>query len=235
GPNPYAQPPYYVLAGLPKQDGASFQLTSALVSLRRPFLSAYVSASSDPATYGKITVLQLPVDTQTPGPQQVQNQFVSSPDVSREINLLRQNQTTIEYGNLLTLPVSGGLLYVEPIYIERANQESSFPQLARVLVGYGGKVGYGARLEEALNEVFGGAVPSGVQTTPTPAAVPSPGGAPAAAGSASPELQAAVTDVNGALSRLRAAQQSGDFAAQGTALADLDKAVKRFQGAQGGS
>jgi hypothetical protein len=223
-----------VLAGLPKQDGASFQLTSALVSLRRPFLSAYVSASSDPATYGKITVLQLPVDTQTPGPQQVQNQFVSSPDVSREINLLRQNQTTIEYGNLLTLPVSGGLLYVEPIYIERANQESSFPQLARVLVGYGGKVGYGPRLEEALNEVFGAGAATGVQTTPTPAAVPAAGGAPAASGAASPELQAALTDVNGALSRLKTAQQSGDFAGQGTALSDLDKAVKRFQAAQGG-
>ena len=114
-------------------------------------------------------------------------------------------------------------------------KESSFPQLARVLVGYGGKVGYGPRLEEALNEVFGAGAASGVQTTPTPAAVPSNGGAPAAPGAASPELKAAVTDVNGALTRLRAAQQSGDFAAQGAALADLDKAVKRFQAAQGGS
>jgi hypothetical protein len=46
-------------------------------------------------------------------------------------------------------------------------------------------------------------------------------------------LQAAVTDINGALSRLKAAQQSGDFAAQGAALADLDKAVKRFNSAEG--
>ena len=38
--------------------------------------------------------------------------------------------------HLLTLPVAGGLLYVEPVYIERANQESSYPQLARVLVFY---------------------------------------------------------------------------------------------------
>jgi hypothetical protein len=107
-----------------------------------------------------------------------------------------------------------------------------------VLVGYGGKVGYGARLEEALNEVFGAGATTGLQTTPTtptPAALPSPGGAPAAAGAASPELQAAITDVSGALSRLRAAQQSGDFAGQGTALADLDKAVKRFDAAKGGA
>ena len=235
GPNSEPQPPYYVLAGLPNQQGASFQLSSALVSLRRPFLSAYVSASCGPANYGKITVLQLPVGTQTPGPQQVQNQFVSSPDVSREINLLRQNQTTIEYGNLLTLPVAGGLLNVEPIYIERANQESSFPQLARVLVGYNGRVGYGPRLGDALDEVFGPEVASGAATTPsTPSQNGAPAAAPAptAAGGVSAELQAAISDVSSALGRLKAAQQSGDFAGQGNALADLDKAIKRFDAAK---
>jgi hypothetical protein len=235
GAVPDPQPPYYVLAGLPGQEGASFQLTSALVSLRRPFLSAYVSASSDPTSYGKLTVLQLPADTQTPGPQQVQNQFVSLPQVSQELNLLRQNQTTIDYGNLLTLPVAGGLLYVEPIYIERANQDTSFPQLARVLVSYGGKIGYDARLDVALNEVFGAGVANGV------APAPASGGGGGAAGSApavggspgsSAEMRAAVSDINAALGRLKSSQQSGDFAGQGNALAELDKAVKRYQAAQ---
>ncbi|WP_220187711.1 UPF0182 family protein, partial [Pseudonocardia pini] len=145
-----AQPPYYLQTGLPNQPQASFQLTSALVSLRRQFLASYMSASSDPETYGKITVLQLPADTQTLGPQQVQAQFLGSPEVSSELNLLRQNQTTIDYGNLLTLPVAGGLLYVEPVYIERAGQDSSYPQLARVLVSFGGRVGYDASLANAL-------------------------------------------------------------------------------------
>ncbi|MBO0848063.1 MAG: UPF0182 family protein [Pseudonocardia sp.] len=223
------QPPYYVLAGLPGQQGPSFQLTSALVSLRREFLSAYVSADSDPNGYGKITVLQLPAGTQTPGPQQMQNQFVSLPEVSQQLNLLRQNQTTIDYGNLLTLPVAGGLLYMEPIYIERANQESSFPQLARVLVSFGGKIGYSPRLDDALNQVFGpGAV------GPAQGVTPAGGGAPSTAGPASggsPEMRSAVTDINNALNKLRAAQQSGDFAGQGDALSDLDKAVKRFNSA----
>ena len=119
------------------------------MSRARQFLSAYVSASSDPANYGKITVLELPAETQTLGPQQVQAQFLGSPQVSQELNLLRQNQTTIEYGNLLTLPVAGGLLYVEPVYIERAGQSASYPVLARVLVSYNGRVGYSADLAEA--------------------------------------------------------------------------------------
>jgi uncharacterized protein len=226
GPEPTPQPPYYVLAGLPGQQGASFQLTSPLVSLQRPFLAAYVSASSDPGTYGQITVLQLPTDTQTPGPQQAQNQFVSLPQVSQQLNLLKQNQTSVDYGNLLTLPVAGGLLYVEPIYIERANQESSFPQLARVLVSFGGKIGYDARLDVALSQVFGPGVAPGAAASTPAAATPGPA---ATAGPGSTALRTAVTGINDALDRLRAAQRSGDFTGAGNALGDLDKAIKQFQ------
>jgi hypothetical protein len=43
------------------------------------------------------------------------------------------------------------------------------------------------------------------------------------------ELRGAVSDLDNALSRLRATEQSGDFAGEGNALADLDKAIKRFQ------
>jgi uncharacterized membrane protein (UPF0182 family) len=235
-----AQPPYYILAGQPAESGESaptFQLTSALVFQNREFLSAYMSASSNPDTYGQITLLQLPPDTQTLGPQQVQTQFLGSPRVSQELNLLRQNQTNIEYGNLLTLPVAGGLLYVEPVYIERANQESSYPQLARVLVSYNGRVGYDASLAGALDDVFGpgaGAavpdVPGAPSDPPTDGAAPPP---PAGDGAVNPELAAAASEISAALGQLRSAQQSGDFAAQGQALEALDAAVQRFQAAQG--
>ena len=240
-----AQPPYYLLAGLPNQEGATFQLTSALVSRARQFLSAYVSASSDPATYGQITVLELPAETQTQGPQQVQALFLGSPEVSQAIGLLsRQGQTTVDYGNLLTLPVAGGLLYVEPVYIERAGSSgASYPVLARVLVSYNGKVGFAPSLAFALEEVFGAG--AGTAATPTPGQVlppvvagiaspPALGGAPApVAGTATPELATAAAEIQAALGQLKAAQQSGNFAAQGQALAALDTAVQRFQAANG--
>ncbi|AEA23373.1 UPF0182 protein [Pseudonocardia dioxanivorans CB1190] len=238
-----AQPPYYLLTGLPNQPGATFQLTSALVSLQRQFLAAYMTASSDPATYGKITVLQLPADTQTLGPQQVQAQFLGSPSVSQELNLLRQNQTTIDYGNLLTLPVAGGLLYVEPVYIERAGQDSSYPQLARVLVSYGGRVGYSPNLATALDQVFGAGAGSGATQTgqgggspppPTTATSPPPAAGGGGGGGSNPAAVAAANEIEQALTQLKSAQQSGDFAAQGQALAALDAAVKKFQAAQGG-
>jgi len=233
-----AQPPYYVLAGQPGAQGQStpsFQITSALVFNNRQIMSAYISASSDPESYGKITVLQLPSDTQTRGPQQVQTAFVGSPAVSQDIGLLsRSGQSQVQYGNLLTLPVAGGLLFVEPIYIERTGQESSYPQLARVLVSYGDKIGYSPSLSTALNQVFGAGagnsatpIPGGATTSP-PTAGTSP---PAASGSGA--SAAAATAIESALSQLKAAQSSGDFTAQGMALAALDKAARDFQAAQG--
>ncbi|MGH3866231.1 MAG: UPF0182 family protein [Pseudonocardiaceae bacterium] len=237
------QPPYYVLAGPPNGRGsAEFQLTSALVSLRRPFLAAYISVGCDPEDYGKIRVLELPGESQTLGPEQVQNRFVSSADVSRELNLLRQSETDVRYGNLLTLPVGGGLLYVEPVYIERANRQAAFPQLNRVLVAYGDRIGYAPTLREALNQVFGAGAgdatvsPDQQATVPNHATAPNQGapqapsvaGSVAGAGVVSQETRQAVADVADALKRLRAAQAAGDFAAQGRALADLDAAAKRF-------
>ncbi|MBV9140037.1 MAG: UPF0182 family protein [Pseudonocardiales bacterium] len=227
------QPPYYVLAGPPNGRGpAEFQLTSALVSLRRPFLAAYISVGCNPEDYGKIRVLELPSESQTLGPEQVQNRFVSSADVSRELNLLRQSETDVRYGNLLTLPVGGGLLYVEPIYIERASRQAAFPQLNRVLVAYGDRVGYAPTLREALNQVFGAGAgdatiaPNEQFKAPSQGPIQPP--TAASTGVASQEMRQAVADIADALKRLRAAEAAGDFAAQGKALADLDAATKRF-------
>lgn len=61
----------------------------------------------------------------------------------------------MRYGNLLTLPVGGGLLYVEPVYIERANQQGAFPRLNRVLVAYVTGSVTPPTLGSALNQVFG--------------------------------------------------------------------------------
>lgn len=158
------QPPFYVLLGDPETAEPSFRLASAMVGFRREFLSAYISVRSDPENYGKFHILQLPTDTLTQGPQQIQNSMISDTRVASERTLLeRSNQ--IQYGNLITLPIAdGGVLYVEPLFTERistAQNGSTFPQLARVLVSYrepgtgGVRVGYAPTLGEALDQVFG--------------------------------------------------------------------------------
>ncbi|MFC6093767.1 UPF0182 family protein [Saccharothrix lopnurensis] len=230
------QPPFYVLAGDPTGDQSkvSFQLTSALVRENREFMASYVTVRSDPDNYGKFSVLTL--NNEAKGPQQIQTQFLTSGEVSSELNLLTQRQTNVVYGNLLTLPVGGGLLYVEPIYIERASQNTQFPQLYKVLVSFGDKVGYASTLSEALEKVLTGAstqVPDQNNGNQPPSNTPSttPTAPPNTGDGQSPTVQQAVRDIQAALGQIRAAQSSGDFAALGNAYKALDDATRRFESA----
>jgi uncharacterized protein len=178
-PNPTAssyQPPYYIVAkDLAKNDkSASFQLTSAMNRFQRDFLAAYISASSDPDTYGKITVLTIP--GQVNGPKLANNAITTDTAVSQDLGVIgRDNQNRIRWGNLLTLPVAeGGLLYVEPVYASpgASDAASSYPRLIRVAMMYEDRVGYGPTVRDALTELFG----AGADATATGPAPANPGG-----------------------------------------------------------
>lgn len=219
--NPH-QHPFYVLLGDPDNAQPSFRLASAMVGFNREFLSAYVSAYSDPENYGKISIFQLPTDTLTQGPQQIQNSMISDTRVASERTLLERSNR-IQYGNLLTLPIAdGGVLYVEPLFTERISTTpsgSTFPQLARVLVSYrdpgtgGVRVGYAPTLAEALDQVFG-ADTGRLATAPGggPAVPPPPGQQPASPPPAPPPAespqavdQAKIAELNAQIEAIRAA------------------------------
>ncbi len=248
------QPPYYVLIGDPKTGRPQFNLTSAMVGFKRQFLAAYIQVASDPENYGKFTVLKLPTDSQTPGPQQVQTSMTTDARVSNDRTLLTGGNTNkIKYGNLLTLPIGeGGILYVEPWYLERNSgpTTASFPQLVKVLASYGDKVGYQSTLGDALNDVqdgLGAATtqqpgqaainPPGQQgsTSPPPSnqntPPPSTTAPPPTSGSAGKD--AAVKELNDALKGVEDAQKSGDLGQLGKALEGLQKAIDAYNKAGG--
>ncbi|MEU6582372.1 UPF0182 family protein [Nocardia sp. NPDC046763] len=233
------QPPYYVLLGDTKTGKSQFNLTSVMVGYKRNFLSAYIQAHSDPDNYGKITVLKLPADSQTPGPGQTQTSMTTADQVSRDRNLLTGgNVNKIKYGNLLTLPVGdGGILYVEPWYLERNTggpNAPSFPQLVKVLASYRDKVGYGSTVKEALDQVLPGTgsaatdQPGQAATPPTQGATPPTAPVtPPATGSAGKD--AAVKQLDDALKAVQDAQKSGDLGQLGKALEQLQTAVNNYE------
>ncbi|MEZ0358003.1 UPF0182 family protein [Mycobacterium sp. SA01] len=265
-PNPTAssyQPPYYIVAKdlARNTDTASFQLTSAMNRFRRDFLAAYISASSDPDTYGRITVLTIP--GQVNGPKLAFNAISTDTAVSQDLGVIgRDNQNRIRWGNLLTLPVGqGGLIYVSPVYASPGSSDaaSSYPRLIRVAMMYNDKVGYGPTVSTALDGIFGAgagatatgpapASPPGGQppgSRPPAAPAPAPGsapevptpvaGVPATPGvptTLSPSKSAALNDVETALGAVQEAQKNGNFADYGDALQRLDDAMKKYEAAK---
>ena len=242
-----SQPPYYVMASDPKTGRAGFQLVSTFLGYSREFLAAYMTASSDPATYGRITIREQGPELQAQGPGQGQGAIDRSPQVSSMKKNMEATAKVID-GNLLPLALAdGSVLYVQPLYAQRNTGANPYPALLRVVVVYRGRVGYAPTVYEALKQVGIQADPndtktaeSGATTVPAmgsgsqPATSSSAPQAPApSAGAASGGVEGAVGRLDTALGKVRAAQQGGDLSTLGTALDELQKAVDEYQKASG--
>jgi uncharacterized protein len=232
------QPPYYLTLQMPGADSAEFSLTSTFIpsgSGTRNVLTAFAAVDANPGDqggkkrdgYGTIRVLALPKDTVVSGPGQVQNTFNASPDVSSTLNLLRQGNSKVEPGNLLTLPIGGGLLYVQPVYV-RGSGETSYPLLQKVLVSFGDKIGFADTLDDALDQVFGGnsgASAGDAGSGGSDGGDPGGDGGQAPGATAQQRLKASLADAQKAIKDGQAALAKQDFAAYGKAQQRLQQAL----------
>ncbi len=212
------QPPYYLNIKMPGDTKQHFQITATFAPAKRPSLAGFMAVNSDYGDgYGDITLLQLPSQTTIPGPVQAQNLFESDAAISSALSLLRQGGSNVVLGNLLSLPVGGGILYVQPIYVESSGA-GGFPLLRKVQVGYGQKVVLADTLSSALNQVLGEAV------DPAPGPDPEPGNKTDAE-----LLDAALARAQKAYNDGQAALRTNDFAAYGEAQKRLAAAIADAQ------
>ena len=223
GANAGAQPPYYLTLQMPGDKKPEFALTTPFVPRGgRENLSAFAAVNSDAGPdYGKITVLQLPRSTNIAGPSQVASNFEAKPEVANSLSLLRRGGSDVVLGNLLTLPVGGGLLYVQPVYVRATANSAAYPLLQKVLVSFGDQIGYDDTLKGALDQVFGGN--SGTTSS---------GGTPTATGTTNDTLASALASAKQALADGQAALANGDFAAYGRAQDRLKSAIAAAIAAQ---
>ncbi|CAB4591922.1 unannotated protein [freshwater metagenome] len=223
GANAGAQPPYYLTMELPGAKSPAFSLTTPFVPRgSRENLSAFAVVNSTPGPeYGKMTVLQLPRSTNIAGPSQIASNFEAKPEVANALSLLRQGGSDVVLGNLLTLPVGGGLLYVQPVYVRATSNTAAYPLLQKVLVSFGDVIGFDNSLKGALDQVFGGnsgTSNSGTTTTTT--------------SDSSADLKAALAAAKQAIADGQSALAKGDFAAYGRAQDRLKAAIASAIAAQ---
>ena len=223
GANAGAQPPYYLTLQMPGDKKPEFALTTPFVPRGgRENLSAFAVVNSDAGpNYGKIKVLQLPRSTNIAGPSQVASNFEAKPEVANSLSLLRRGGSDVVLGNLLTLPVGGGLLYVQPVYVRATANSAAYPLLQKVLVSFGDQIGYGDTLKGALDQVFGG-------NSGTTAA----SGSTTTTGTTNNSLASALASAKQALADGQAALANGDFAAYGLAQDRLKSAIAAAIAAQ---
>ena len=225
GANAGNQPPYYMTMQLPGSDKAAFSLTTPFVPRGgRENLAAFAVVNSQAGPdYGKITVLQLPRSTNVAGPSQVASNFEAKPEVANSLSLLRQGGSDVVLGNLLTLPVGGGLLYVQPVYVRATANAAAYPLLQKVLVSFGDQIGYSDTLKGALDQVFAGNSGTSESGASTGSGKPTTG---------TNDLANALASAKQALADGQAALAKGDFTAYGKAQDRLKSAIAAAISAQ---
>ncbi|GAA3915972.1 UPF0182 family protein [Microbacterium invictum] len=246
--NNVLQPPYYLTMQMPGQDAPSYSMFTSFIPASegdnaRNVLMGYLAVDANAGSedgvksegYGKLRMLEISADVSVPGPGQVQNTFDSDQTISSQMNLLRQGASEVLNGNLLTLPVGGGLLYVQPVFVQ-ASGGTQLPTLRKILVAFGDEVAFEDTLQEALDSMFGGE--SGASTgdgevTPTPEPDDGESEEPGTGEQPAPDVpadayQAALDAARQAMVDRDAAMQAGDWAAYGEADERLTEAIEQL-------
>ena len=246
------EPPYYLSIKLPGDTAPIFSLTGVFVPNKRANLASYLAVVAEATSpdYGKLRVLRMPDTQQIAGPGQTLNDMTTNESVAAVLRpYLNQGAAEASYGNLLTLPIGGGLLYVLPVYTQKQASAGSgaYPVLTFVVARFGDAVAVGSTLQQALDSVFRGdaGASTGEQApgtanppptepttpgTPAPTASPTPGQTAApTTGPTAPPTRPSDADVNAAGELLTQAQNAfvaADAALKAGDLAEYQKQVE---------
>ncbi|HEY9630074.1 MAG TPA: UPF0182 family protein [Coleofasciculaceae cyanobacterium] len=144
--------PYYVITSLPSVPYEEFMLLLPYTPRQRTNLIAWLAARSDGENYGKLLLYIFPKERLIYGPEQIEARINQDPVISQQISLWNRQGSRAIQGNLLIIPIEQSLLYVEPLYLEAA--QNSLPTLVRVIVAYENRIVMAPTLEEALQAIF---------------------------------------------------------------------------------
>ena len=233
------QPPYYLTMQMPGQQSAEFSLTSVFVpggESKREAMAGFLAVDSETGSeagkvregYGKLRLIALPSSTTVPGPGQIQNAYDTNQTIASQLNVLNLSDSTVIRGNLLTLPVGGGLLYVQPVYIQGSGG-ANYPVLP-----FGNRVGFAPTLAESLDQTFGGDSAAKVAGGDQSADKNKGGGDQQNQAESEPskQLASALQDANQAIQDGQNALKNNDWAAYGESQKRLNDALTKAIDAQ---
>ncbi len=121
---------------------------------RRTELQAYMTASSDPDTYGQLVSYVVDQEPLPAGPLRVADQAESEEEISPELSLQANDETgtQVKFGDLQLIPVADGLVYVRPVYVIA----SDVTEYRFVIVSHNNQAVLDTDLKSAFARLFSG-------------------------------------------------------------------------------
>ncbi len=154
--------PYYALMELPGEDTASFVTLRSFVPFDenddRRELEAFMVGETRPDGTSRLVSYEI-TSPDAPGPVLVASAIAQDEAISRELSLLNDQGSAVEFGDLLMLPIGETIVWVRPLYVA-AEGDASVPTVQRVIafaaIGDSEQIAISGDLNGALSELFGG-------------------------------------------------------------------------------
>ena len=218
--------PYYSLFRAPGATTSEFVLLRPFVPYstndEAKQLSGFMTVSSDPATYGKLTAYVVPLP-RPDGPLTVAQK--TSQRFSSELTLLDSQGTQVVFGDLQLVPLGDGFIYARPWFLVPTTGQQ-IATLASVSLTYNNSYVKGNSLGEALGKLFPGVNvdlgdrPSGTATDSTGTGTDTSGTDTGGTGTGGTDTGGTTVGTGNAEQLLQQAQQAYDDAQK--ALAEFD-------------
>jgi uncharacterized membrane protein (UPF0182 family) len=133
GAKPEKISPYYLTLNLINHDRNDFLLLCPMVPKARANLRAICVMGCDAPNYGKMIVYTFPKGSLFFGPSQVDAMIDQDTRVSGQLTLWNQMGSQVERGRVIVVPVSGSIVYIQPVYLKAAGR-LRIPQLKRLII-----------------------------------------------------------------------------------------------------
>jgi uncharacterized protein len=145
----------YMTLSATGEGSPAYSLSTPMVTLNYRDLAGFLTVNAEAGPdYGKFTLLEFPTGQSVESPAQIQNDIESDNTISKALTLQRGGNSKVVLGNLLTVPLEGKVLYVEPVYTQ-AQGGNSFPILRHVIAVYGsGEPAFRPTLHGALKRAL---------------------------------------------------------------------------------
>ena len=145
--------PYYAQVKTLDSNSETLGLVIPYTIKEKQNIISYLVGTYDSQNNQKITLYKFKTENAILGTTQLDTLVEEDEVIAKELDGLNTTGTKLQK-NIIVVPINNTLLYIEPIYQVRLNEETQIPLLKKVIVASGNKVAIGENVEEAVHNLI---------------------------------------------------------------------------------
>jgi len=144
--------PYYLTLNLITPNKFEFITVCPMTPRARTNLRSLMVGGCDGDNYGKIFAYDFPKGELVFGPSQIDAFIDQNTKIAQQFTLWNQLGSQVVRGRMILIPVTGGIVYIQPVYLKAA-MGVAIPQLQRIILNKGEVTVMEPSLEEDLEKL----------------------------------------------------------------------------------